>query len=150
MNSVSCLSLEIIIKEHKKLSKLISDDEIQFMKNMINPTSAHTGFVYQIVSNSMNGLDVDKYDYIARDSYVTGIQTNFNCERLVDHIRVINNNICYQEQSIADIIELYTTRYKLHKTVYAHKGVIAAQYMIIEIFKYSSIKLLDYLIPLMT
>jgi HD superfamily phosphohydrolase len=81
-------------------------------------------------------LDVDKYDYIARDSYVTGIQSKFNYQRLVKNIKIIQNNICYQEQSIGDIIELYTTRYKLHKTVYTHKAVISAQYMIIEIFKY--------------
>src|SRR5437868_6262437 len=106
------------------------------MKNIINPEKHHTGFVYQIVSNSLNGLDVDKFDYISRDSYVTGIQTKFNYQRLVDHAIVIDNNICYPEQSIGDIIELYSTRYKLHKTVYAHKSAISAQYMIIEIFKY--------------
>lgn len=132
----SCLLLEKIIKSNKKLSKFIGNNEIQFMKNIINPEKHHTGFIYQIVSNSLNGLDVDKFDYIARDSYVTGIQSKFNCQRLIDHVRIIDNNICYPEQSIGDIIELYSTRYKLHKTVYTHKSVISAQYMIIEIFKY--------------
>ena len=132
----SGMLLEMIIKGHKKLSKIISDDEIQFMKNVINPSKEHVGFLYEIVSNYRNGLDVDKYEYIRRDSYVTGLNTNFNCDRLIDHVRIIDNSICYQEQAIGDIIELYNTRYKLHKTVYGHKSVIAAQYMLIEIFKY--------------
>lgn len=132
----SCLLLEQIIKENKKLSKIVSENELQFMKNLINPEKEHQGFIYQIVSNTLNGLDVDKYDYIARDSYVTGLQSNFNCQRLVDSVRVINNDICYQEQAIGDIIELFNIRYKLHKTVYSHKAVISAQYMIVEIFKY--------------
>ena len=132
----SCILIENIIKENKILNKLISNDEINFIKSIINPSPHHTGFIYMIVSNYLNGLDVDKYDYIARDSYVTGIQTKFNCERLVNHIRVIDNVICYQEQAVNDIIELYETRYQLHKKVYSHKASIAAQFMIIEVFKY--------------
>ena len=132
----SCSLVEIIIKENKFLNKIISDDMIKFIKSIINPSSSHTGFIYMIVSNYMNGLDVDKYDYIVRDSYVTGLQTKFNFERLVNHIRVIDNIICYQEQAVNDIIELYETRYQLHKNVYSHKGVISAQFMIIEIFKH--------------
>ena len=132
----SCIILEKIIKANKKLNKYISDNELSFIKNIINPSNAHSGFIYQIVSNNLNGLDVDKFDYIVRDSYVTGIQSSFNCQRLVEHVRVIDNVICYPEQSVGDIIELYTTRYKLHKNVYSHKSVIAAQFMIIELFKY--------------
>lgn len=132
----SCVLLEMIIKEHKKLSKIIGDGEIQFMKNLIHPTKDHTGFIYQIVSNTLNGLDVDKYDYIQRDSYVTGTPSSFKADRLIGQARIINNNICYPEQAIGDIVELFQTRYKLHKTVYCHKAVISAQYMIIEVMKH--------------
>ena len=133
----SGLLLEQIIKENEILSTIINDAEISFMKNLISPeTPLHNGFIYQIVSNSLNGLDVDKYDYIARDSNMLGISSKFMSQRLVEHIRVIDDTICYPEQTIGDIVELFTTRYNLHKTVYSHKGVIAAQYMITEIFSY--------------
>lgn len=132
----SGILLEQIIKENSTLSSIINIDEINFMKNLINPNPEHTGFIYQIISNYLNGLDVDKYDYIARDSNMLGISSKFRSQRLVEHIRVINDIICYPEQTIGDIIELFTTRYNLHKTVYSHKAVIAAQFMITEIFSY--------------
>lgn len=132
----SGILLECIIKENEILSSIITDDELSFIKDLINPKSSHKGFIYQIISNTLNGLDVDKYDYIARDSNMLGISSRFNSQRLIEHIRVINNTICYPEQAIGDIIDLFTTRYNLHKTVYSHKAVIAAQYMITEIFHY--------------
>lgn len=128
--------LEQIIKENKILSSIIADDEVTFMKNIISPKTEHIGFLYQIVSNNLNGLDVDKYDYIARDSNILGIPSKFKSQRLVGHIRVIDDIICYPEQAICDIVDLYMTRYNLHKTVYSHKAVISAQCMITEIFSH--------------
>ncbi|AYV80810.1 MAG: HD phosphohydrolase [Harvfovirus sp.] len=128
--------LEKIIKENNILRELIDDDQIAFIKNLINPKAEHVGFLYQIVSNNLNGLDVDKYDYLARDSYMIGREGQFKSQRLVEHIRVIDNMICYPEQATSDIIALFNTRYNLHKIVYGHKGVLSAQYMITEIFGY--------------
>lgn len=128
--------LEKIIKRDSVLSSIIMDDEITFMKNLINPRREHTGFIYQIVSNGLNGLDVDKYDYLARDSKAIDSFSRFTCQRLVEHVRVIDNTICYPQQAVSDVIELFQTRYNFHKTVYSHPGVISAQYMITEIFSH--------------
>lgn len=125
--------LEKLIKSDPILSKIVMTDEIQFMKNLINPTKQNTGFIYQIVSNSLNGLDVDKYDYLTRDSFSLNIKSGFEFQRLIDHVLIIDNNICYPEQATTDIYNLYVTRHSLHRRVYSHKGVISAQYMIVEL-----------------
>ena len=128
--------LEQIIKSSDFLRSIISNDSIQFIKNLINPDySIHKGFIYQIVSNGANGLDVDKYDYLTRDTYVLGFGSKFKYQRLIEHIRIIDDNICYPEQVIGDIIELYNARYTLHKTIYGHKGVISVQFMLIDLLK---------------
>lgn len=132
----SGILLEQIIKDNETLRNMIADDEITFMKNLINPSSNHKGFIYQIVSNGLNSLDVDKFDYLERDLNMLGIISKFKSQRLVEHIRIIDNTICYPEQAIGDIIELFAERYNLHKTVYNHKGVISAQYMLTELFTY--------------
>jgi HD superfamily phosphohydrolase len=127
--------LKKIIKEHEILKNIISDDEINFMGNLINPRKQDTGFVFQIVSNYLNGLDVDKYDYIYRDSYMLGLKTGFDYSRLVNDVRIINNNICYPESIVFEIYKLYQARYSLHKQIYSHKSVISSQLMIVELFK---------------
>ena len=129
----SGLILETLIKNNFYLNGLIHDDEIQFIKNLINPQKEHTGFIYQIVSNYLNGLDVDKFDYLVRDIQMINFDAKVNFSRLTDHILVIDNNIVYSEQSVDDIFNLFHTRYRLHKQIYCHKAVIAVQFIIVEL-----------------
>ena len=35
-------------------------------------------YISQIVANNTNGIDVDKWDYFARDSHSLGIPSNFD------------------------------------------------------------------------
>lgn len=122
--------VEHIIKNNQVLCKTIYPDEIKFIQDLINPPKGRFGFVYQIVSNKLNDLDVDKYDYIARDNYHTNLRATINYSRLVDDITVINNTICYPSHIYLDIAEIFRTRYKLHRLVYCHKAVINIQFMI--------------------
>ena len=103
------------------------------MKNLINPNSNNKGFIYQIVSNSVNGIDVDKFDYMTRDTYMLGLTFNFDCSVLINDVTVINNNICFPEQMYYEVMSIYTTRYRLHKQIYSHKTVIAIKFMMNEI-----------------
>lgn len=124
-----------IIKKDSILSTLIKDTDLAFICSIINPTNKNKGFLYQIVSNSLTGLDVDKFDYITRDSYMLGLKSGFDYRGLIDHVRIIENNLAYPERMIHEIKRLYEERYSLHKKVYNHKTVIGTQLMIIELFK---------------
>jgi HD superfamily phosphohydrolase len=127
--------IEKIIKSDSLLKKIILDDEIEFIKHLINPSKEDTGFLFQIVSNYLNGLDVDKYDYLIRDSRVLGFNLSFDASRLVDDIVIVDNNICYPEQVIFEIYNMFNLRYNLHKMVYNHKAVVSSQMLVIEIMK---------------
>lgn len=129
----SCEIVRRIVKESDILSKFVTDDDIKFIQTLIDPDKDRVGFVYQIVSNNLNGLDVDKYDYINRDALHTGVKSGFDCSRLVDAVLVIDDKIVYPEQAEQDIYNLFTTRHSMHRRVYGHKGVVSAQYIIIEI-----------------
>lgn len=129
----SGILIEQIIKADTELSKIVYDDEIQFIKNLINPKEQHIGFIYQLISNTLTGLDVDKFDYLVRDVYLTNFQAKIDTSRLVKHIKIINNNIVYPEQAIDDIYNLLHTRYRMHKNVYCHKVVISTQFLIVDI-----------------
>uniref|UniRef100_A0A8C9YEV6 HD/PDEase domain-containing protein n=1 Tax=Sander lucioperca TaxID=283035 RepID=A0A8C9YEV6_SANLU len=57
-------------------------------------------FLFEIVANKTNGIDVDKFDYFARDCYHLGMQNNFDHLRFIQFARVIKvkkdelNHIC--------------------------------------------------------
>jgi HD superfamily phosphohydrolase len=133
--SRSCAMIELIVKESDILSRFMTSDDIKFIQSLIDPPSQASGFVYQIVSNNLNGLDVDKYDYINRDALHTGVKSGFDCSKLVDSVLVIDDNIVYPEQAVQDIYSLFVTRHAMHRRVYGHKGVVSAQCMIIDIMK---------------
>ena len=79
----------------------INDEDIIFIKEMIqgpkgsDPVWPYLGrgknqsFLYEIVSNKITGIDVDKWDYFARDSYHLGIPNSFDMGRCMEFSRVI-------------------------------------------------------------
>ena len=41
------------------------------------------GFLFEIVANKKNSVDVDKFDYISRDCYNVGLKTSYDFDRSV-------------------------------------------------------------------
>lgn len=128
----SGLILDIIVKNDEMLSKIITDNEITFIKNIIDPSDEHTGFIYQMVSNSLNGIDVDKLDYLPRDSLVLRIE-NINPFMIIDNVCVIDENIVYSRESLDMISEVFHTRHRLHKKLYRNIDVVASQFLVVEL-----------------
>jgi len=58
-----------------------------FVKSLIDgvPLSSSVreerGFLFEIVANKRNSVDVDKFDYISRDCYNVGLKTSYDFER---------------------------------------------------------------------
>uniref|UniRef100_K1PVH3 SAM domain and HD domain-containing protein 1 n=1 Tax=Magallana gigas TaxID=29159 RepID=K1PVH3_MAGGI len=46
-------------------------------------------FLYEIVANKRNGVDVDKWDYLARDCHMLGIKSNFDHTRCMEYAKVL-------------------------------------------------------------
>jgi hypothetical protein len=131
----------------------LNEDDIHFIKELVlgDIKEAPEGFVwkgrgektflYDIVANKRNGIDVDKFDYFARDSHVLGVAKSFDCNRLMTFARVYkvtsedgtsNYQICFHLKEAWNIFELFHTRYTLHKRAYQHKVSGAIELMIVE------------------
>ncbi|XP_053386805.1 deoxynucleoside triphosphate triphosphohydrolase SAMHD1-like [Mercenaria mercenaria] len=94
------------------------------------------GFLYEIASNKRNGIDVDKWDYFARDCYMLGIGINFSHNRCIAFPRVINvqgeRQICFRNKEAANLYDMFHTRYLLHNRAYQHKTNNIIEHMIYE------------------
>ncbi|XP_061359589.1 uncharacterized protein LOC133303657 [Gastrolobium bilobum] len=89
-------------------------------------------FLYDIVANGRNGIDVDKFDYIVRDSRACGLGCNFQPERLMETMQVMDDEICYRANDYLTIHKLFATRADLHRTVYTHAKVKAIELMVVD------------------
>ncbi|XP_061082910.1 deoxynucleoside triphosphate triphosphohydrolase SAMHD1-like [Conger conger] len=95
-------------------------------------------FLYEIVANNNNGIDVDKFDYLARDSYYLGMQNSFDHRRYLKFLRVCEvdglKHICPRDKEVGNLYDMFYTRYSLHRRACQHKvGNIIAT-MITEAF----------------
>lgn len=131
----SQLLIEIIIKKSSYLSTRVSNDHIKLIQNIIDPTKNAQGFIYQIVSNNSNSLDVDKFDYITRDMKMIGKHSSFDYKRLISQAVITNNMIAYPKDCQFDIWQLFNMRHTMHRQVYNHPGVVSAQLMMTDIMK---------------
>lgn len=126
----SCLLLRYI---NSKYSIGLLEEQLDIICDMIIPNSKNSSFIYSIVSNQVNSLDVDKIDYIQRDIYMTGLEYGFKHNRIFTMAKVIDNEICYHKKEAFNINEFFRLRYNLHKQVYNHSVVRAYEYMICDI-----------------
>ncbi|XP_070575481.1 deoxynucleoside triphosphate triphosphohydrolase SAMHD1-like [Ptychodera flava] len=93
-------------------------------------------FLYEIVANKRNGIDVDKWDYFARDCHNLGIRNNFDYRRFQQFARVIKVDdqfqICCREKEVGNLYDMFHTRNTLHRRAYQHKVNKIIESMIVE------------------
>ncbi|KAK2463864.1 hypothetical protein APHAL10511_004169 [Amanita phalloides] len=115
----------------------IDPGDVRFIKALIagDPSKCSPDekpFLFDIIANKRNGLDVDKFDYIQRDSFMIGEPTHISLRRIIYSARVLNDQICYDIKDANQLYEICATRFKLHKIVYNHKVAKAIEYMVLD------------------
>ncbi|XP_038069851.1 deoxynucleoside triphosphate triphosphohydrolase SAMHD1-like [Patiria miniata] len=93
-------------------------------------------FLYEIVANERNGIDVDKWDYFQRDCENLAISSSFDSRRFEKFCRVIEvdgeKQICTRDKEVANVYDMFYTRYSLHRRAYQHKVVKIIESMLVE------------------
>jgi HD superfamily phosphohydrolase len=116
----------------------IDRGQIRIIQDMISGepqglSQRRRGFLYQIVANHKNSVDVDKFDYLARDCYNVGLKSSYDSSRLLFSCRVVDDEVCFHSKEVHNIYEMFHTRYMLHRSVYSHRVVKAIEYMICDV-----------------
>ncbi|XP_047445428.1 deoxynucleoside triphosphate triphosphohydrolase SAMHD1-like [Mugil cephalus] len=142
------------LKEVMESYGLVLPDDQLFIKEMINgslkdPQAAQAewpykgrtrdkSFLYEIVSNKRNGIDVDKFDYFARDCHHLGIQNNFDHWRFIKLARVCEaqggKQICSRDKEVSNLYNMFHTRNYLHRRAYQHRVKVNIEIMIKDAF----------------
>ena len=134
-------SIRIFIHMDKKYKFGFTEEEIEMIANIILPGKdipIDKKYIYQIVSNP-NGIDVDRFDYIMRDIKMTGLNYGIEYERIMNHSKIIGNEIVFSEKVKTNIDDFFRIRFIMHKEIYNHRTVRGIEFMVkeyIRIFDY--------------
>lgn len=132
----SCKLLEYLITDN---DVQLSNKRLNIIKELIHPLNRTDlnipNYIYQIVANVFNSIDVDKFDYLKRDSYTLGLSYSFDYTRLIQQSRVISNNICYPDKLVNSIYQIFITRWRLHTEIYTHPVVRCIEWMLVDCLK---------------
>ncbi len=124
---------------HEKLSLMLMkqlneryrgklDRAIQIFTNQYPKT-----FLHQLVSSQ---LDVDRLDYLRRDSFFTGVSEGIiGSDRIIKMLNVYNDQLVIEAKGIHSIEKFLIARWLMYWQVYFHKTVIAAEQLISHIIR---------------
>ena len=91
------------------------------------------GFLNKLISSQ---LDVDRIDYLKRDSYFSGVaEGSVNAERLLEMMEIVGNELAIEAKGIYSVESFLVARRIMYWQVYMHKTVLSAEYMLREILK---------------
>lgn len=90
-------------------------------------------FLHQLISSQ---LDVDRLDYLNRDSFYTGVQEGVvGVERIIKLLNVKDGNLVVDQKGIYSIEKFLVARRIMYWQVYLHKTVISAEFLLINILR---------------
>ncbi len=93
----------------------------------------HKAFLHELVSSQ---LDMDRLDYLSRDSFFTGVQEGIvGSDRIIKMLAVRDNHLVVEEKGIYSIEKFLIARRLMYWQVYLHKTVIAAELMLMKILQ---------------
>ena len=90
-------------------------------------------FLHQLVSSQ---LDVDRMDYLKRDSFYSGVQEGtIGAERIIHMLNIVDDNLVVESKGIYSVEKFLIARRLMYWQVYFHKTVVCAEQMLIQILK---------------
>lgn len=124
---------------HERLSLAIMEELNAEFNNQLETalaifTNKHPKkFLHQLVSGQ---LDVDRMDYLNRDSFFTGVAEGvIGYDRIMKMLAVADGNLVVEEKAIYSIEKFLLSRRLMYWQVYLHKTVVASEKMLVMILR---------------
>ncbi|WP_246186139.1 HD domain-containing protein [Phnomibacter ginsenosidimutans] len=124
---------------HETMSRLIMEHINAELNGALDTALAifnntyHKPFLHQLVSGQ---LDVDRMDYLNRDSFFTGVSEGvIGYDRIIKMLTVHNGQLMVEEKAVYSIEKFLVARRLMYWQVYLHKTVLAAEQMLVRIIR---------------
>jgi len=125
--------------EHEAISNLIMKVlDLEFGGQLQMAIDIFTGqypkpFLHQLVSGQ---LDVDRMDYLSRDSFFTGVAEGvIGYDRILKMLQVVDGSLLIEEKGIFSTEKFLVSRRLMYWQVYLHKTVLCAEKMLVRIIQ---------------
>ncbi len=127
VNKISHEKISLLFMERlKHLNPEVFDRAIAIFRNQ-HPLP----FLSQLVSGQ---LDVDRMDYLMRDSFYTGVSEGVvGSQRILKMLDLHENRLVVEEKGIYSIEKFLVARRIMYWQVYLHKTVVGAEFMLVNI-----------------
>lgn len=90
-------------------------------------------FLHQLISGQ---LDVDRMDYLSRDSFFTGVSEGvIGYDRIIKMLTVHNGELMVEEKAVYSTEKFLVSRRLMYWQVYLHKTVLGAEKMLVRIIE---------------
>jgi HD superfamily phosphohydrolase len=118
----------MLMQELNKVFKGKLDLCIQIFTNQYKKA-----FLHQLISSQ---LDMDRLDYLGRDSFYTGVSEGIiGSDRIIHMLNVVDDELVIEEKGIYSIEKFIIARRLMYWQVYLHKTVVATDVMLTNIIK---------------
>ncbi|MGM9476604.1 HD domain-containing protein [Pedobacter sp. GSP4] len=124
---------------HEDISvKLMNDLNIHFEGRLTHAIEIFNGtypkkFLHQLISGQ---LDLDRMDYLNRDSFFTGVSEGvISFDRIIKMFNVFDEDLVIEEKGIYSIEKFLIARRLMYWQVYLHKTVIAGEMILVKLLE---------------
>lgn len=122
-------------KYSKKLVKHYFEDalkkaniDVDTVNNLIDGAYPKKPYLSKLVSGQ---LDVDRLDYLLRDSYYSGVSYGkYDLGRIIDQLAIVDNRFVILQGGYEAVEQLIFARYQMYQQVYFHKTKRAFELML--------------------
>jgi HD superfamily phosphohydrolase len=90
-------------------------------------------YLHQLVSSQ---LDMDRMDYLNRDSFFTGVSEGvIGYDRILQMLTVLGDELMVEQKAVHSVEKFIVARRLMYWQVYLHKTVLGAEMLIVNILK---------------
>ncbi len=124
---------------HETVSEVLMEEFNKQMNGTLNLAieifkgTYHRDFFHQLISSQ---LDMDRMDYLKRDSFFTGVaEGQIGVDRIIKMLNVVDNQLVVEEKGLLSVENFLIARRLMYWQVYLHKTSISAETMLSKIFE---------------